>query len=97
MASTFFDAFTGGLSRQQPTSSPVSSESRNRGKKRNKKKSGQEKVLSRCNSQVSECGTFVQENCNDAACLAAVTVCCELLGTCDFTGFIACVNDATAV
>lgn len=96
MANTLFDTLMGGSSRQLPTSAPVSSESRKRGKQRNKKKSGQEKILSRCNSQISDCDAFVQENCNDAACLAAVTVCCQLLGECNFTGFIACVNEATA-
>lgn len=96
MANTLFDAFTGSLSRQLPPSAQVASESRKRGKKRNKQKSGQEKIFSRCNSQISDCDAFVQENCNDAACLAAVTVCCDFLGTCDFTRFIACVNEATA-
>lgn len=98
MANTLFDTFTGNFSRKLPKAAPVASESRNRGKKRNKKKSAQEKVFSRCNSQVSACEAFVQENClGDAGCLTSVTPCCELMGECNFTGFVTCVNDATAV
>jgi hypothetical protein len=96
VAITLFDAFTESLSRHPRTAAPVVSESRKHGKKRTRK-SRQEKIFSRCNSQIADCDAFVQENCNDAACVAAVTVCCQLLGECNFTGFIACVNDATAV
>lgn len=97
MANTLFDTFTRGLSRQLPTSTPIASENRSRRKKQNKNNGGQKKVFSRCNSQISDCEAFAQDGCNDAACLAAVTVCCQLLGACNFTGFIACVNEATAV
>lgn len=97
MVSNAFDAFTRHFTRQQRLSASVTSEDGNRNKKQNKQNGGSgKKVFARCKAQVTACDAFVQKNCADAACRAAVTVCCESLGVCDFTGFIACVNDATA-
>lgn len=98
MTSTAFDAFTRGLSRQQALAAPVSAEDRKRNKKKkNKNNSGQNKILARCVSQIPACEALAQTTClDDAACLTAVTACCDLLGSCDFTGFIACFNAATA-
>jgi hypothetical protein len=97
MAITLFDTFTRGLSRQQPTSASVTSEDRKRNKKRNKNNGGQKKIFALCNREVTACESFVQDECGgNAACVAAATPCCERLGSCDFTGFITCINDATA-
>ena len=98
MSDTIFDTFTRGLSRQLPTAAPIASESRNRGKKQNKKNGGQKKVFSLCNSQISDCEAFAQVSCTgDAACITAISACCQLIGVCNFTGFVTCINDAAQV
>ena len=96
MSSTAFDALTRGLS-QQAFSVPVSAQDRKRNKKKNQNNGGQDKVLARCASQIPACAALAQDSCgDDAACLAARTTCCGLLGSCDFTAFATCFNDVSA-
>jgi hypothetical protein len=95
MAQNALDAFIRFFTHRQGLSAPVTAEAHNRNKK--KKNGGRKNVFSRCISQISACESFVQDACVDnAACLAAATPCCERMGSCDFTGFIGCINDATA-
>ena len=98
MAQNALDAFIRFFTRREELSAPVTAEAHNRNKKRNKKNGGSGKnVFARCKAQVPACESFVQDACVDnAACLAAATPCCERMGSCDFRGFIGCINDATA-
>jgi len=74
---------------------PVAADAKNKRKKKGKKKAKQ-----KCQSQVAPCATLVGDlNCGfiadpaeQAACLARVAGCCERVATCDFTGFIACLD-----
>jgi hypothetical protein len=61
--------------------------------KKKKKKKGNVNKL--CKQQVSECNIFVTGTCeSDAECLAEASACCPLLATCDFNGFLACLQAA---
>jgi len=60
-------------------------------KKRKKKKFDVNKF---CKTQVSQCETFVTAECGQNPspnCLAALT-CCDELATCDFPGFVGCIQ-----
>jgi hypothetical protein len=94
MTSTAFDALTRGLHRQQAFSAPATAES---GKRKKKKNNGRrDKRFARCTSQIPACVAFIQEDCGDnALCLAALTPCCDLLASCDFTAFATCFEDAS--
>lgn len=62
-------------------------------KNRNKEKGDVNKL---CKSQVGQCETFVTALCediNDPECVA-VLACCAPLASCDFNGFIACLEAA---
>lgn len=71
---------------------------KNNGKKnrKNKQKLQQridEQALARCAAQVAECDVLIAETCEgDAGCVAQGQLCCDLLATCSFTEFIACLN-----
>ena len=97
MAQNALEAFIRFFTHRQGLSAPVTAEAHKRNKKQNKQNGGRKKILFLCNKQISACESFVQDACVDnAACLAAATPCCERMGSCDFTGFIGCINDATA-
>lgn len=99
MTDTIFDAFSRNLARQQAAAAPVTAEARKRkkNKKNNKTNGDQEKIFARCTSQLPACQAFAQTTCaDDAACVAAVTTCCNFMGACDFTSFIGCFLNATA-
>ncbi len=100
MTDTIFDAFSRDLARQQAATAPVTAEARKRKKnkkKKNKTNGDQEKIFARCTSQLPACQAFAQTTCvDDAACVAAVTTCCNFMGACDFTSFIGCFLAATA-
>lgn len=62
-------------------------------KNRNKKKGDVNKF---CKTQVEQCETFVLPLCediNDPECVE-VLACCAPLGSCDFDGFVACLEEA---
>jgi hypothetical protein len=65
---------------------PITSEAKNKGKKKAKKK---------CRSQVEPCTTILTAfNCSggDPDCIAQIQLCCQLVGTCDFNAFVACLS-----
>lgn len=94
MTTTAFDALARNLSQNPLRSAPVAAEGRRRNGKQNK--NNQQKVFARCTSQIPACETFARDSCNDdAVCLAAATACCDLLGACEFSAFVACFDDAT--
>jgi hypothetical protein len=63
------------------------------GKKKKKRKKGDVNQL--CKQQVGECDIFVTGTCEgDAECLAEASACCPLLATCDFNGFLTCLQAA---
>lgn len=99
MTDSIFDAFSRNLARQQTATAPVAAQARKRkkNKKKNKTNGDQEKLFARCTSQLPACQAFAQTTCvDDAACVAAVTTCCNFMGACDFTSFIGCFLAATA-
>jgi hypothetical protein len=64
---------------------------------KNRKKKQQQRIdeqaLGLCAGQVAACDAFIAEDCDgDAGCLAQGQLCCDLLATCAFTEFIACIN-----
>jgi hypothetical protein len=64
--------------------SPIAVDAKNKTKKKARKK---------CKKQVAPCITILTEtNCGggDPDCIAQIQQCCQLVGTCDFTGFAAC-------
>jgi len=66
---------------------------KNRKKKQKLQQRIDEQSLARCAGQVAECDALIAESCEeDAACLAQGQLCCDLLATCAFTEFIACIN-----
>ena len=96
MPRTFLDALTHGLAPHREFSAPVTAEDRKR-KKKNKNNGGKKKIFARCTGQIPACEALAQESCaDDAACLAARTACCDILGSCDFTEFVVCFNNVNA-
>lgn len=72
-----------------------------RGNKRNRKRKNkgnnegiQQQIQARCVSQIPACEALASDSCDNAACAAAVRVCCQSLTTCEFGAFFTCVNDA---
>jgi len=64
----------------------------NKKTKKKIKKKIKKKSLQKCQAQVGQCQTIVTAQQGSAATLA----CCELLGTCDFTGLVACLEVASS-
>ena len=59
-------------------------------KKKKKKKFDVNKF---CKQQVSQCETAVAVDCGgDPECIAATSLCCEELATCDFAGLFTCLQ-----
>lgn len=68
---------------------------KNRKKKQKQQQRIDELALARCAGQVAECDALIAESCNgDAGCVAQGQLCCDLLATCAFTEFIACLTPA---
>ena len=71
---------------------------KNNGQKNRKQKQKlqdriEEQSLARCAGQVAECDALIADTCEgDAGCVAQGQLCCDLLATCAFTQFIACIN-----
>ncbi|MCA9880385.1 MAG: hypothetical protein KC442_21465 [Thermomicrobiales bacterium] len=70
---------------------------KNNGKNRKKNQKVQQRIdeqsLARCASQVTQCDALIAESCEgDAGCVAQGQRCCDLLATCAFTEFIACIS-----
>lgn len=66
---------------------------KNRKKKQKLQQRIEEQSLARCAGQVAECDALIAESCEgDAGCVAQGQLCCDLLATCAFTEFIACLN-----
>lgn len=72
----------------------------NKGKrKKNQKKNGnnegvQQQIQARCVSQIPACEALASDSCgNNAACSAAMRLCCQSLATCEFGTFITCANE----
>jgi hypothetical protein len=69
-------------------------------KKRKKRKKGDATKL--CKLQVDQCIEDATINCQTLPeeripqCLAAVDLCCPILGTCDFDGFFLCTQTAVS-
>ena len=58
------------------------------------KKNIEKQALALCAGQVTECDALSAQLCEgDAGCLAENQLCCDLLATCAFTEFIACLNE----
>jgi hypothetical protein len=72
----------------QPT--PVTADA----KKRNGNKKAAKKAKQKCQSQVEQCVSNTASLCNggDAACLAKTELCCAFFGSCDLSGWIACLG-----
>jgi len=71
----------------------------NKGKRKRKKKGNnegvQQQIQARCVSQIPACEALANDSCgNDAACSAAIRVCCQSLSTCQFAAFFTCANAA---
>lgn len=72
----------------------------NKGKRKRKKKNGkngniQQQIQARCVSQIPGCEVLANDSCgNNAACKAAIRICCQSLGTCEFAKFLTCTNAA---
>ena len=94
MTTEAFDARARTLKRIPVFSTLAATEGRKRNRKQNR--NNQQKVFARCAGQIPSCAAFAKDSCNDDdACLAAATACCNLLGTCEFSAFVACFDDAT--
>lgn len=66
---------------------------KNRKKKQKQQQRIEEQALALCAAQVTECDALIPESCGDnAECVAQSQLCCDLLATCAFTEFIACIN-----
>lgn len=65
----------------------------NNKQKNKKQKKGEKQALALCAGQVAECDALSAQLCEgDLECLAQNQLCCDLLATCAFTEFIACLN-----
>lgn len=65
----------------------VSASAKGKGKKRSNK------AIQRCQQQVTTCEPIFNAQCDgDPACIAQRVPCCSLLSTCDFNGFLLCLN-----
>jgi hypothetical protein len=62
-------------------------------KKKHKHKSGDVNKL--CKTQVDPCISTLTPGCDDAFCVVTIRRCCQFFGTCDVTGFITCVAEAS--
>lgn len=77
----------------------VDAEARANKRKKNKKKNGnneaiQKQIQARCVSQITACEALANDSCGDnAACSAAVRLCCQSLATCEFGAFLTCANE----
>lgn len=68
---------------------------KNRKQKQKLQQRIEEQSLARCAGQVTECDALIVESCEgDAGCVAQGQLCCDLLATCAFTEFIACLTPA---
>ena len=66
--------------------SPFTADAKKKGGKNKKKK----KCRDRCKPQVGQCTTAIAGLCaGDPTCLDSA-LCCPILGSCDFSGFFAC-------
>ncbi len=66
---------------------------KNRKKKQKLQQRIDEQSLARCAAQVAECDVLITQTCEgDAGCVAQGQLCCDLLATCAFTEFIACIS-----
>jgi hypothetical protein len=66
----------------------------NKQKNKKQRKNIEEQALALCAAQVTECDALSAATCEgDAECLAKNQLCCDLLATCAFTEFIACINE----
>lgn len=103
-----FDAFARQLGRRRAlqalgttvvaTVSGVALADAKKGKNKNgnkkQKKNIEKQALALCAGQVTECDALIAETCEgDAGCVAEGQLCCDLLATCSFTEFIACINE----
>ena len=53
------------------------------------------KAKKRCQTQIAQCTTLVAQACpGDDACVARLQPCCTVVGQCDFSGFITCLQQA---
>jgi hypothetical protein len=100
MESRSFDAFTRraalltlGSVGLGTLASPLAADAKKRNRKRNKNKNKGD-VNKLCKTQVGQCETFINAQCDpeDQEC-AALLACCSELATCDFDGFVACFVD----
>ena len=63
--------------------------------KQKHKNASNTKAKKRCQSQIAQCTTLVAQACpGDAACVARLQPCCTVVGQCDFSGFITCLQQA---
>lgn len=72
---------------------------KNKNQNKRKRKNGngnlQQQIQVRCVSQIPGCEALANDSCGDnAACKAAIRICCQSLGTCEFTEFFICANAA---
>lgn len=79
----------------------VDAEARGNKRNRKRKKKGnngeaiQQQIQARCVSQIPDCEALAATSCGtNAACAAAIRICCQSLATCEFGAFFTCASTA---